>query len=51
LSRVETPRPSDATDEQEIVTKHVARVEQILTSERGQWGQLAVEERSEQARP
>ena len=43
LRRVETPSLSGDIDERTVIAQYVADVEQIFTNERGQWGQLAVE--------
>ena len=47
LRRVEIPNLSAAADERTVIAQYVAGVEQILTNERGQWGQLGVEKPSE----
>jgi hypothetical protein len=43
LRRAEPPNISGAGDQRTALTRYVAEVEQVLTAERGQWGQLAVE--------
>lgn len=47
LRRVQPPRPGHA-DRQAAVTGYVRDVERILEKERGQWGQLAVEQQAKQ---
>jgi hypothetical protein len=44
LRRTQPPRAAES-DAQEAVCRYVANVEQILASERGQWGQLDLERR------
>jgi hypothetical protein len=47
LRRVETPDLSAGVDERAVIAQYVADVERVFTNERGQWGQLAVENPSE----
>ena len=51
LRRLDPPSLSGSGSETAAVAEYVAEVEQVLASERGQWGQLAVDTAPEQARP
>lgn len=51
LTQVRPPDLGDAVDDQQALEAYVGEVEQILETERGQWGQLATERSGEPRRP